>query len=200
MTRRGTSLSARATRTLRYITWVHRRAPMMASGILRRSFVINTTPAASDAIAVPATPIATPTSAAARAGPSLTPSPTIPTTADLLISMILSSLSFGFMAECAVSMPAAARMCCACASQSPVSIITWIPMERRAATAVLVSLRMRSESWHTPATRWSTRTQSTEAPAAFHAATTGESRAKPPEFATQPPTLQQSPPSPWACS
>merc|ERR1719502_838720 len=78
MTMSGSSLSSRATLTLSARTLVQRRAPMTPSASRRRSLDMSTTPAACDAIAVPCTPIATPTSEAASAGPSLTPSPTMP--------------------------------------------------------------------------------------------------------------------------
>eukprot|EP00964_Phaeocystis_antarctica_P101005 scaffold66537_cov47-Phaeocystis_antarctica.AAC.1 len=57
----GRSLSSSTTTMEVARTRVHRRAPTTPSARRRRSLVISTTPAAFEAIAVPCTPMATPT-------------------------------------------------------------------------------------------------------------------------------------------
>ena len=63
-----------------------KRPSSISSGILAKLLVISATSAASTAKAVPPAPIAIPTFAAASAGPSLIPSPTMPTIQFLVLS------------------------------------------------------------------------------------------------------------------
>jgi hypothetical protein len=97
MSTSGSSLSSSAMLTLILSTRTDRRAPTTPSARRRRSLVISTMPAACYAIAGPGTPMAIPTSAAASAGPSLTPSPTMATGASFLSSLIAASFSCGVM-------------------------------------------------------------------------------------------------------
>ena len=65
------------------------------------------------AMEVPETPIAMPTSAAASAGPSFTPSPSIPTTSVPRIAATAASLLAGFMPQRDSAMPTATPTACA---------------------------------------------------------------------------------------
>mmetsp|Transcript_607 Transcript_607/g.2065 ORF Transcript_607/g.2065 Transcript_607/m.2065 type:complete len:204 (+) Transcript_607:689-1300(+) len=169
------------------MTRVHRRAATTASAILRRSFVINTTPAASAAIAVPCTPMAMPTSAEARAGPSFTPSPIIPTTPFRCNRCTSSSFSEGLIpARGGSVIPTASETSRAVSNESPVSITGVIPSVSSARTAVVESDRMRSDMRHAAPISPSMRIQSTVWPLAFQARTCREST-----VSACPPPVQQ---------
>ena len=81
-------------------------------------------------------PMASPRSAAASAGPSLTPSPTMATDRPCACrSVITATLSAGIAPAITSSMPASAATASAVASLSPVSRIVRRPRRRSAATA-----------------------------------------------------------------
>mmetsp|Transcript_32292 Transcript_32292/g.104310 ORF Transcript_32292/g.104310 Transcript_32292/m.104310 type:complete len:691 (+) Transcript_32292:244-2316(+) len=176
MRTRGTILRASAALTPASSVRVTRRAAAMASDTRRRSLDMSTTPAACEASPLPEMPMAMPTSAAASAGPSLIPSPIIPTTPRRRSSRIASSLVAGFMPDLAALMPTAARTACALASQSPVSMIGSTPNAPSAATATAASVRTASESSHAATTSLPTNTHSTEDPARLHASGVASSR------------------------
>src|SRR5665647_3262052 len=115
-----------------------RRVPLpmrSATGTSRGSERIRTTSAVSMATSVPA-PIATPMSAVARAGASLTPSPTMATRRPARCSSVtLSALSPGRTSAMTVSMPSWAAIRRAVASLSPVSMTTVMPRSCRSRTA-----------------------------------------------------------------
>ena len=101
---------------------------------------MRTMSAVSIATSVPA-PIATPMSAWARAGASLTPSPTIATLRPCACnSAILDALSPGSTSAITVVTPSSEPMRWAVASLSPVSITTSMPSSRSAATAAAPSV------------------------------------------------------------
>ncbi|OQA64375.1 MAG: hypothetical protein BWY37_02069 [Firmicutes bacterium ADurb.Bin262] len=101
----------------------------------RRSLFINTISADSMAMSVPA-PMAMPTSARARAGASLMPSPIIPTVLPPCCRARIScSLSPGNTSATTLSMPKTFLTACAVAALSPVSITTSMPSALNASTA-----------------------------------------------------------------
>ena len=100
----------------------------MAPATSSRSFFISTMSADSMATSVPA-PMAMPTSARARAGASLMPSPTMATFLPLSwIRRISRSLSWGSTSAMTRSTPTCLRMASAVFLWSPVSITTSMPM------------------------------------------------------------------------
>ncbi len=113
--------SDRATfwRMMRRACWLR----LTAKGSLLRSSAISATSAVSRAASVPAAPIAMPTVARARAGASLTPSPTM-ATASYRASIDSMAVTFcsGISSARISSTPTAAAMARAVASLSPVSM------------------------------------------------------------------------------
>ena len=157
----------------------------MVSTSKLRSFVINATSAVSIAAAVPATPIATPTSAAVNAGASLIPSPTIATVPrpksfkaildDLfsnasIASPMIRSLSCGLSEArtCVGLTPTRARKYSADPGLSPVIISTSAPIFLKSSTAFAAVGRTTSSHRMMPARRPSTPTHTTVPPSLSH--------------------------------
>ena len=114
------------------------RLKLTAEGTSIRSLFISTISADSMATSVPA-PMAIPTSARARAGASLIPSPTMATLRPCCCSSkTLRSLSWGSTSAITVSSPTCRRMASAVRALSPVSMITSIPIFCIRATASLL--------------------------------------------------------------
>mmetsp|Transcript_18096 Transcript_18096/g.39922 ORF Transcript_18096/g.39922 Transcript_18096/m.39922 type:complete len:251 (+) Transcript_18096:415-1167(+) len=155
---------------------------------LRRSESIKSTSAVSMAMAAPAAPIAIPTSAAARAGASLIPSPTIPTPpfpAPAFSSWTMSTFIPGNKDALASSIPTAEATAAAAPLLSPVSITSFTPNSRRRPTVSEASARGASMTAKMPMSCPSIPTHVTVAPAC------SQSAPNPPAGA--------SPPSPFAC-
>mmetsp|Transcript_16482 Transcript_16482/g.49215 ORF Transcript_16482/g.49215 Transcript_16482/m.49215 type:complete len:219 (-) Transcript_16482:1574-2230(-) len=124
----------------------------------------STTSAASIAICAPA-PTATPRSAAASAGPSFTPSPTMATVRpSALRAWIFAAFSPGCTRARTRSTPTAAATERAVRSLSPVSIHTCSPWRRSRATAARASGRGASARPRKPTTASFNRTKTTVAP------------------------------------
>ena len=97
-------------------------------------------------------PIAIPTSAVARAGASLIPSPTIATTRPSSRRLRTTrAFSSGETRADTRSIPTSPATLCAAASSSPVSIITSTPPPRSRPTAPRASARSTSDTPNTPA-------------------------------------------------
>src|SRR5215208_174540 len=130
----------------------------MARATPRTSPEISVRSAASIATSVPV-PMATPTSALARAGASLMPSPTIATTLPSTCSLRISfSLSSGTTSASTRSMPSSPATDSAVRPLSPVSMTTSSPIRRSRSTASLDSSRTTSATATRPATSPSTAT------------------------------------------
>src|SRR5580704_7602558 len=111
------------------------RASLIASGTVPRSSRSRIISAAQMATSVPE-PMASPRSAAASAGPSLTPSPTMATDRPCACrSVITVTLSAGIAPAITSPMPASAATAAAVAWLSPVSRMIRRPRRRIAATA-----------------------------------------------------------------
>ena len=102
-----------------------RRAWVRVCGRWRRSSPMRATSAVSMATSLPMAPIAIPTSAVARAGASLTPSPTIAVGRSSRSRRMMADLSSGRSSACTSVMPAWAARAAAVRSLSPVSMATW---------------------------------------------------------------------------
>ena len=134
----------------------------------RGSSLASTTPADSIATSVPA-PMAMPTSARARAGASLTPSPTMATVNPRSCSSVtVESLSSGRTSEKTSSIPRSAPTARATWSASPVIMATRMPRSCRAWTAARDSGRTWSSTAIAPMTVPSRTTWSTPAPRRIH--------------------------------
>src|SRR5215204_22061 len=130
----------------------------MARATPRTSPQIRVRSAASIATSVPV-PMATPTSALARAGASLMPSPTIATTLPSTCSLRISfSLSSGMTSASTRSMPSCPATDSAVCPLSPVSMTTSSPIRCSRSTASLDSSRTTSATATRPATSPSTAT------------------------------------------
>src|SRR6266542_498935 len=139
-----------------------RRAVATSSGSER----ISTTSAVSIATSVPA-PMAMPRSATARAGASLTPSPTMATLRPWpCSSATLVALSPGRTSAITRSMPSSAAIRSAVARLSPVSITTWTPAWCRVSTAAAEVSRAASAIASRPTARPSTAATTTVCPSA----------------------------------
>ncbi|CPU18192.1 Uncharacterised protein [Mycobacteroides abscessus] len=98
--------------------------------------------------------IATPTSACARAGASLVPSPVIATSRPACCSLrSSSSLSSGVASATKSSTPASAAICLAVNGLSPVTMTVRIPMARIWAKRSAIPGFTTSESLITPSSR-----------------------------------------------
>ena len=101
------------------------RAREIKNGIFRRSSFINATPAEFVAMSEPLKPIATPTSAVARIGPSLIPSPTTRVLCPRLMRYFSSScFSSGKHSASIASTPTACATRFATSRRSPVKMET----------------------------------------------------------------------------
>ncbi|MNC55684.1 hypothetical protein D3C75_1052260 [compost metagenome] len=110
------------------ITLALRAKPIVSATLSILSF-ISTTSATSSAAPLPPPPIAIPTVAAARAGASFTPSPTITTFPYLSrSSLICFTLSCGSRLLYTRSIPASLAIASAVPLRSPVSITVTIPI------------------------------------------------------------------------
>ncbi|MNK94189.1 hypothetical protein D3C87_1143820 [compost metagenome] len=98
------------------------RAMVTASTRRSKRSTSRTTSAACTVEAAPRAPMATPTSAAARAGASLVPSPIMITVPDARARLILSSLSAGDCSAKTSVMPRISPTDCAMSIWSPVSM------------------------------------------------------------------------------
>ena len=95
--------------------------------------------------------MAMPTSAAASAGASLTPSPTIRVTPEPRSARTAATLSSGERSASTLSMPSAAPIASATSERSPVTItIRVMPASRRRRSALGVSVRMSSPNSSAP--------------------------------------------------
>ena len=138
---------------------------------------MSTTSPASTATSVPL-PIAMPTSACASAGASLTPSPTMATTAPATCSRRTSAtFPSGSTPATTRSTPAAAPMALAVRSLSPVSITTESPKPCRRSIACRELARMGSDTATRPASIPSTATYTGVLPCAESSAACGASGA-----------------------
>ena len=149
----------------------------MTESTARGSSDARITPAEPIATSVPA-PIAIPTSAWARAGASLTPSPTMATARpSSWMLLTLDALSSGRTPEKYLSIPSSSETEAATASASPVIITTSIPRSCNASMAARDSVRTSSTSRSAPATTPSTSTCRMIAPSSRQSSATGSSRA-----------------------
>ena len=111
------------TRMLR-VRWLR----LMNSGNLPSSSSIRATSAVSMAVSLPAAPMAKPMSACARAGASLTPSPSMATTPNCCCKALISSSLFsGNNSALTTLTPTSSPMRCAVSRLSPVSITVVTP-------------------------------------------------------------------------
>ena len=123
-----------------------------------------TTSAASDDALAPLAPMAMPTFAAANAGASLMPSPTITVGCKRCSVATASTLSDGTRSASTASRSSAAPMVSAASARSPVSMtMRETPAARRACTARGVSRLSSSPSSKTPIVRPSTATKTLRA-------------------------------------
>ena len=124
-----------------------------------------TTSAASEDAVAPRAPMATPTSAAARAGASFTPSPTMTVTPPSPSAFTASTLSVGSRSDRIRSTPIEMPTDSATSGWSPVTITTrLIPARRRVRITRGVSGRMGSSRISPPVTSPSMATKTAEEP------------------------------------
>ena len=168
-----------------------RRATATVATRSSRFELMRTTSALSRATSVPL-PMAIPTSARARAGASLTPSPIMatrrPCDRSASTTVIFSS---GRSPAWTRSIPSCLATARAVGSRSPVTIETSSPIARRAATAWRAEPRTASASSTVPAYAPSTSTWmgvTTPSPPSSAASGTSGTRAEPPAATARPPT------------
>gem|GEM_PF-4019477 len=161
------------------ITRTVRRAAPIAWGRRSRLSPISATSAVSTATAEPAAPMATPMSAAARAGASFTPSPTIATVCPpRCSSRTISSLSSGSSDALTSVMPVRAAIACATGALSPVSMTMRLtPTARSSRTICAASARTVSATATTPSTCPSSATSIGVLPAAASSPAAAAARA-----------------------
>ncbi len=136
-----------------------RRAIRIASATRSSRSTTRTTSAASDEAVAPRAPIATPTSAAASAGASFTPSPTMIVGPNSPSAFTASTLSAGSRSDRMRSTPIEMPTDSATSGWSPVTITTRsIPARRRMRITRGVSERIGSSRTTAPATSPSTET------------------------------------------
>ena len=118
------------------------RASSSRNGMLRRSSFMSATPALLVAMSLPERPMATPTSALARIGPSLMPSPTTSVRAPRRIRYLSSScFSSGRHSASMASTPTASPTRFATLRRSPVKITTLRTPSWRSSATVSAALR-----------------------------------------------------------
>ncbi len=137
-----------------------RRAMLMASARRSSRSVVSTMSAASDEAVEPRAPIAIPTVAAARAGASLTPSPTMTEVAVSLSARTQATFPSGVCSACTQSSPSTVATSRAGSARSPVSMTRRCNPAFRSRLRVLgASLRRGSRSSKAPCSSPSQLTQ-----------------------------------------